>query len=138
MVIDGRGLSSAGGALYFRNTYIGIPTSFSNIPQGVTKYDNAVFNSVRQDGISGSWLLQSTAPGIMRCTYNGTVSAANGGGGTNFQLPFTDKRGAAQVFAQSVGTICSWTVNIVDASHFNISHNAGAAVSFAVDAVMAI
>jgi hypothetical protein len=137
-VIDGRGLSSSGGALYFRNAYIGIPTSFSNIPQGVTKYDNAVFNSARQDGIVGSWLLQSTGPGIMRCTYNGTVSAANGGSGSNFTLPFADKRGAAQVFAQSVGTICSWTVNNVDASHFNISHNAGSAVSFAVDAVMAI
>ncbi|MGG1948966.1 hypothetical protein AB1286_29870 [Trinickia sp. NRRL B-1857] len=138
MVIDGRGLSSGGGALYFRNTYISIPTSFSNIPQGVTKYDNAVFNSARQDGISELWLLQSTGPGIMRCTYNGTVSAANGGGGSTFALPLADKRGAAQVFAQSVGTICSWTINIVDASHFNISHSAGSPVSFSIDAVMAI
>lgn len=138
VVIDGRGLSSTAGALYFRNAYLGIPTSMTNIPQGVTKYDNAVFNSARMDGISGSWLLQSTGPGVMRGTYNGTFSVANGGGGSTFQLPFTDKRGAAQVFAQSEGTICQWTVNIVDASHFNISHNAGAAVAFAVDAVMAI
>lgn len=137
-VIDGRGLSSAG-ALYFRNTYLGIPTSLTNIPQGVTKYDNAVFNGARQDGaLGGTWIVQSVAPGIARYTYNGSLSVATGTG-TTITMPLSDKRGSnPQVFAQAKGTLCSWYVNPINASQFSIVHNAGAAVPFDIDVVMAI
>lgn len=139
MVIDGRGLSSTAGALYFRNAYINIPASLTNIPQGVTKYDNAVFNGVRQDGsLSGTWIVQSVAPGIARYTYNGSLSVTTGTG-TTVTMPLSDKRGSnPQVFAQAKGTLCSWYVNPISASQFSIVHNAGASVLFDIDVVMAI
>jgi len=139
MVLDGRGIATSAGALYFRNTIVGIPVSFTNIPPGVTKYDNATFNNVRQDGgVSGTWIVQSVAPGIARYTYNGSLSVATGAG-TTVTMPVSDKRaGNPQVFCTPKGTICGFTVNPISASQFSIAHNAGSPVLFDIDVVIAI
>lgn len=139
MAIDGRGLSQTAGAIIFRNASIAIPASLTNIPYGVTKYDNAVFNGIRMDGsLSGSWILSSLAPGWARYTYNGSYSVPTGAGAT-ITLPTADKRGSNPVvMVTPVGAQVAFDVNPLNASQFTVSHNSGSSVLFNIAAELAI
>jgi hypothetical protein len=133
--LDGRGFMTSTGALLFENVNIAPADSLVNIPQNVLMYKNATFSTGRRDGDvpSSNWLVTYPSPGIAHVATKTPVPIAPGG--TQVQLPFSDKRGTnPAVFAMPIGGAVTVALNYNSAQTFTLSHNGAGNLSFNISA----